>query len=217
MDAAPEFLSLLEGMLRDKERPKVSIDIDGTVADIFVAIANHHNSRHGTDYPYTHFAYQPRFNIPGVWEAEVRPIYNHIWMNGAYEHVPFLADRGLLAELKVHYDPAYVTSRDPLTAPGLSRYLKQNGADHFSELCVKADKANLDYDLYIDDLPELTRSVSSKPHKLLFFVDRGYAREYFVPHQAPNIQRVEHVDQALTMLARTAERVRAPSKAKQKA
>ncbi len=140
-----EFSSRLDAMLRSTVPVSIGLDIDGTSAATYHAIADEYNRRNGLSgsgaFTSADVSYHPRWH-DGRWAKVIGPIYDYVWLQKS-DSILFLADVRKLARLASLYVVEYLSARDDNTRPSLLAYLRRRGAPDLQvpPISVKDDKA----------------------------------------------------------------------------
>jgi uncharacterized HAD superfamily protein len=207
------FTSLLADMRRDSGNGvRVSIDIDGTIADVHVPMVAQFNGMKGTNFTVGDIKDWGFTSIGSSYE-EMMPVYKNVWQQHTDE-IRFLGNVAQLRELSTRYEVSFLTSRsnDRRDATGgtehaLLRWLAKSGVS-FVPLVIcplHMDKArDYGYNVYIDDSPSLARSIAGIEERgdvLMLLIDKPYNRD--VP-KSERILRVADVREAVDVLLNAA-------------
>jgi len=210
-----EFLEVVRSLLREG-KPKLAIDIDGTVADSPTATLQEYNRRlvaQGRQ-PYETVLdvwYHPRFDncspTSQSWYKEVGPSYNHVWIN-RHEEIRFMGGPDFhqtITGLRQYFDLEFLTlKKDSVTEPGVKSWLKLHSLDHIP-LTILTDysiRGKLGHKAYIDDNPKFESSVTSD--QLLLLVGHLYGQKV---QQRRNVHVLDNVDQATKLLLEVSRQV----------
>ncbi len=204
------FMGELQLLLRgsDASKPKVAIDIDGTLASIHGLMIERLNKAKGTNFTLEDCK-DWGFKSIGSSYAEMMQIYVELWRE-RWKEIPFTVDINLINSLADYYTVHLLTSRsaseDGLTAgtvDALNEWRNMHGIGEDKihlVLCPPArDKStNFDYDVYIDDSPSLARSIQHNTRQAkLFLVDSPYNRHI---EDGKGVTRVATASEAIRML-----------------
>ncbi len=171
----------LKALLRDGQLLKIAFDIDGTLAMIDKPMIGMYNELKGTSYTENDMT-DWNFKLIGATYREMMNIYVDLWKNH-YAEIKFAGDAKQIKELAKYYAIDIVTARDtddskPTgdTAKELSEWI---GMHQLSGIPIRivspnTNKANLDYQIYVDDSPRLAEKVVGKEGKVLFLVHHPF-------------------------------------------
>ena len=195
-------------------RKLVAIDVDSTIAELWSVILNLHNSAEATNY-----------TVEDVvdWNLKCINMTNEQWMHAYMKawkemsgRIQLLIDVKLLRQAEKHYGITFLTSRKDngnleSTAQPLAEWLEHHGIGDIEVVLSMPHrhKAELDYDFFVDDSPELAKAMHSDGYngKKLFLVDTPYNRKI---EDSSNVRRVRDVNDALSRLIAIAEKDSVP-------
>ncbi len=205
------------GSLLRKGQPRVALDVDGTMANVLDLMLAGYNTKHGTTYTAADHRDWNFKSINSNYE-EMMHFYTDAWKNN-YRSIKFTGDSAQMRELARHYEVSIVTTRSPDssgatggTVENLQNWLKMHGLDSYPlEVCPPdKSKADMGYDIYIDDSPKVAEEVIAKG-KLILLIDMPYNRYI---RDGDSVVRVKNVQEAMQVLIESAAKERAVSVAK---
>jgi 5'(3')-deoxyribonucleotidase len=165
-----------------EEKPKIAIDVDGTLSKTVEALLEKVNKRNNTNYVVENITdYEKDLSkICGSWE-KVLEEYDELWGREIERISPHVTLKDLL-KLEEEYEIIIVTNRkDKKHKKFVREWLKRNFGLEFEIILVgeMEDKIKLkDYELIIDDSPVLAEAIRDNPEikKLLILVERPWNR-----------------------------------------
>lgn len=183
-------------------RPRISLDVDGVLADVNTPWLQRHNQRAGTTYQFQDMV-DWGFRGIGSTTAEMMPLYDLVW-NEDWPEVRCLASSSLIGALAEIAHVDLVTSRTTATMQSLRRWLQSHGISNLNIILNEQhrSKADLDYDIYIDDDPRLAAAIADRPKQRLLLVDQPWNRTARTAEDEigpANVHRVKNTDEALVM------------------
>lgn len=184
------------------ERLRISLDVDGVLADVNTPWLQRYNQRAGTAYQFQDMV-DWGFHGIGATTAEMMPLYDLVW-NEDWPEVKCLASSSLIGALTEIAQVDLVTSRTTSTIKSLQRWLRSHGIPDLNIILNEQhrSKADLDYDVYIDDDPRLAAAIAGRPRQRLLLVDQPWNRAAQTADDEigpANVHRVKNTDEALVM------------------
>ena len=142
--------------------PHVAVDLDGVLADTMAACCKIINREHSTHFEVSSFVDWEAWKIANITKDEFFRSLDDAWL--AWHEIPPTEERlaekvGKLSEFSM---VDVVTGRSSKTVASAKSWLKEQGIrfNSFVRTNSGMDKVKLDYDVYIDDSPELMSSLS---------------------------------------------------------
>jgi len=174
---------------------RIAVDLDGVLADTIVSVSNILNERRGGSFTSESFVRWRSWEVAGISRDEFLRTLDEAWFS--WESIPpteknLDAKVGKLAEFGI---VDIVTGRSLVTVVHANSWLKRYRIpfDSFvrTSNSTKA-KLSLDYDLYIDDSPELMNLLASRLYGSGVLYLRPWNRN--TPNM-PRVSKVERWDQ----------------------
>ena len=161
---------------------RISVDIDGVLLDLVGQVCRIYNEQHNADYSKKDVSQWEFFRDWNISEESMYEIFNLAYQNSAYTS---LVDDGapcVLKELNRTYNVDLVTARDEQYKKELLARLSslniKMGAHYENLIHVKTKpydaKLGLNYDLYIDDNPNLAQPLEFYENKTLLLYDQPW-------------------------------------------
>jgi 5'(3')-deoxyribonucleotidase len=170
--------------------PRVAVDLDGVLANTMAACCRIINARHLTHFEVASFVHWEAWQIANISRDEFFRSLDDAWFH--WRTIPpteeQLAEKvGKLLEFsKVDI----VTSRSPETVASARAWLKAERIRFNSFIRTNSgmDKADLDYDVFVDDSPELMSALALKPDSYGILYTQPWNKEL------PTMPRISRVD-----------------------
>jgi len=152
--------------------PRIAVDLDGVLADTMKASCKIINTRYSTNFIVASFNRWKAWETAGISKDEFFHTLDEAWFD--WRSLPPTEERlsekvGKLLEFSI---VDIVTGRSPQTVPSAKRWLETQriGFNTFIRTDSTMEKIDLDYDVFIDDSPELVSALASKPngHAILY-------------------------------------------------
>ncbi len=159
----------LVALLRDGRKPKIALDIEGTIADMHSALLQIYNKEHGTSWSYQDWYFT---STHANLKKDIVPLFSRVWAEN-FHNITYEGDTQLLLELATIYDVHFV-SCTYATETQIKAYLDMVGLGSIplNMQPPLQDKTKLDYEIYVDDSPVLATAVAKTTDKLIFYVRR---------------------------------------------
>jgi len=145
----------------------IAIDLDGVLANTMAAACKIINERHSTHFEVASFTQWKAWEIANITKGEFFETLDRAWLDWSTippteEHIAEKFDR-LMEFGKVDI----VTGRSRDTVNPANCWLKEQGIQFRSFVRTNSgnDKARLNYDVFIDDSPELMLQLSTRSNK----------------------------------------------------
>jgi uncharacterized HAD superfamily protein len=174
---------------------KVAIDIDGVLLDIMVTYCKIFNNRYHTQYVKKDVIDWEFFKYWEISEKEAFEIFYDIYNNSM--GVPFIDANApdIMKKLRNCHNVFIVTARNPEYEAPIVKKLNYHNIKkgiHYEDLILLHHKPydiklSLDFDLYVDDNPNLVQSIKKMPNKKLLLYDQPWNRDLVLPD---NVKRV---------------------------
>ena len=161
---------------------KLAIDIDGVLLDIMVTYCEIFNNKHNTDYTKEDVTSWEFFKSWDISEKEAFEIFYSIYIDSM--KVPFIDNKApeILQRLNDCHDVYIVTARSPeYKTPIIKKFRFHNifKGIHYKDLILLHHKPydiklSLDFDVYVDDNPNLVDSIKNMVNKKLLLYDQPW-------------------------------------------
>ncbi len=185
---------------------RVAVDIDFTIADVSRPMLEMHNAINATNYKREDVTDWDWASVNMTLD-QFYDFYVKAWVD-RYHSIGLIVDPRLLREAERYYSLDLVTSRagHPMsekTIDPLKKWLRHHGLSDIKLVISKLneEKSELDYDIYIDDSPNLARKISEDKRKMMFVVD-AHNRSI---RGTENVIKVRDVNEALLRIIDMAE------------
>lgn len=183
-----------------KKTWRISLDVDDVLAEVNRVWLARYNRLHNYNYPLSAITDWDFSSIQST-PAEMLPLYDLVW-NEESDLIQCLVDVQLVAQLAQLAEVHLVTTRTPVTVAALQQWLQKHelGAYDLVRNEHLRSKADLNYDIYIDDDPKLATTIAERPAQTLFLVDKFWnqtARTAGDPMGPPNVRRVPNTNLAI--------------------
>lgn len=207
----------LRDMLKSGAKPKVAVDVDSTLAEVHEIMIELYNARKGKSYTVKDHTDWDFKAIESSYE-EMMVLYSEAWRDH-HRRIKFLGNIHSLAKLSDSYSLEILTTRSPDndgvtggTVPGLKVWLAMHKLDSLPLIVCPPhrSKADMDYQIYIDDSPTLAAEIEKRPGKVMLLIDRPYNRRL---KDSESVIRVRDIEAACELLASLATQV-SPVRAK---
>ena len=174
---------------------KIAIDIDGVLLDIMVTYCEIFNAKHNTEYTkedVTSWEFFKSWDIP---EKDAFEIFYNLYTDSM--KVPIIDKEAteIMHRLNNCHDVYIVTARSPeYRAPIIKKFRFHNifKGIHYEDLILLHQKPydiklSLDFDVYVDDNPNLVESIKDMADKKLLLYDQPWNQDLILYR---NIKRV---------------------------
>ena len=179
---------------------RISVDIDGVLLDLIGQVCRIYNQQHNTEYSKKNVSQWEFFRDWNISEDVIYEIFNLAYQNSISTS---LVDEGapyILKKLNKTYNVDLVTARDEQykkeLLARLSSFNIKRGAHYENLIHVKTKpydvKLGLNYDLYIDDSPNLAQHLEIYENKTLLLYDQPWNQK---TNEKFNIIRVKNWNQ----------------------
>ena len=174
---------------------KIAIDIDGVLLDIMVTYCEIFNNKYHTNYIKSDVANWEFFREWNILEKEAFNIFFSIYNDSM--SVPFIDKDApeIMKRLRECHDVFIVTARSPEYEEPITKKLNFHNIRkgiHYEDLILLHHKPydiklGLDFDLYVDDNPNLVKPIKTMKNKMLLLYDQPWNRNLIL---AENVKRV---------------------------
>jgi uncharacterized HAD superfamily protein len=176
---------------------KVAVDVDGVLLDLMVEYCEVFNEKYGTDYEKEDVAHWEFYHDWNISEEAAWEIFHRIYKNS--HKIPFIDKNAhkVLKLLNKNHHVDIVSARTFKFKAELRKALKNHGIFknfHYNSLVLVENKPydvklNLDYDIYIDDNPNLVYPIQKTLDKTLLLYSQPWNEN---SKTSENILRVEN-------------------------
>lgn len=173
---------------------RVAVDLDGVLANTMASCCRIINLKHSTHYEVASFIRWKAWETADIPRDEFFRTLDEAWLD--WRTIP--PTEGQIAE-KVEALTKFsrvdiVTGRSPGTVAAARSWLKNQGIkfNSFVRTNSSMDKLELDYEVFIDDSPELMAALTAKPDRNGILYTQPWNREFPIP---PRIYRVDRWSQ----------------------
>jgi uncharacterized HAD superfamily protein len=161
---------------------KIAIDVDGVLLDLMVEFCEIFNKRYGTKYTKEDVAHWEFFHDWDVSEDVAYDIFHEIYNNS--QEVPFIDQRAprILKNLHQNHQLDIVSARTFKFKGELKKTLETHGIHnnvHYRNLILVENKPydvklTLDYEIYVDDNPNLVTPIKNIHNKFLLLYNQPW-------------------------------------------
>jgi hypothetical protein len=150
---------------------KIALDVDGVLADIILVWIKEYNRKHGKSMSKESIKNWDFWRELRVEKYEFYHQLSHCWSR--WKEVPTMEESIAEAVDKLHSIGAVdiVTARDQESTKYVINWLEHNGIKYKEYVAVDdgRDKADLDYDIFIDDSPHNAVRMVKKGRNVLLY------------------------------------------------
>jgi len=144
--------------------PRVAVDLDGVLANTMEACCKIINSRHSTRFEVSSFNHWKAWETANISKDEFFRILDEAWFE--WQSIPPTEEQlaTKVERLSEFSEVDIVTGRSLETITSAQSWLKNQNIrfNTFIRTNSVMDKADLNYDVFIDDSPELMSAIASK-------------------------------------------------------
>lgn len=161
---------------------KIAVDIDGVLFDLVITFCEKFNERYDTTYQKSDVTNWEFFNDWNISEEQAFKIFYEIYENS--EIVPLIDENSLkyMRELNLQHNVDIVSARSSHYRSHLIKALKSHNIlkkIHYRELILVNHKPYdskliLEYEIYVDDNPNLVEPIKKMKNKLLLLYDQPW-------------------------------------------
>jgi len=145
--------------------PRIAVDLDGVLADTMEACCKIINTKYATHFKVSSFNRWKAWETAGISKDEFFHILDQAWFE--WRSIPPTEEKlaGKVGRLLEFGEVDIVTGRSPETVPSAKCWLETQKIrfNTFIRTNSGIQKASLNYDVFIDDSPEIMLALSSKP------------------------------------------------------
>ncbi len=184
---------------------KIAIDVDGVLLDLMSEFCQMYNERFGTKYSKedaTNWDFYKDWDIPLEFLTDsFRQLHENPMITPLIDKVA----PEIMKELRLVYDIDIITSREAYTRKALIERLNSLGihkGSHYKEIIITPlspndVKLSYEYDLFIDDNPNLATSINKYDDKILLLYNQPW--NYSVQNTR-NVVRVQNWTEILEFI-----------------
>jgi 5'(3')-deoxyribonucleotidase len=166
------------------------VDLDEVLANTMIPVCKIINQRHSTHFNPTSFVDWNAWEIAHISKDEFFRTLDGAWFD--WKMIPPTEEnlRDKVGRLQEFGSIDIVTGRSPQTVAPANAWLKEQGINFnaFVRTNSGREKTKLDYDVFIDDSPEIMSLLSSTPNKYGIVYTQPWNRD------APSMPKVFRVD-----------------------
>jgi len=186
--------------------PRIAVDLDGVLANTMQTFCKIINASRSTHFQVSSFNSWKAWETAGISKEEFFHILDEAWLD--WQNLPPTEENlsKKVGKLREFSTLDIVTGRSLETVAPAKRWLKNQeiGFREFVRTDSSIEKADLHYDIFVDDSPELMSALTSKPNCHAILYSQPWNAEV---QQTPKISRADSWDQiierALTILRRS--------------
>jgi 5'(3')-deoxyribonucleotidase len=186
-----------------EEKPKIAIDVDGTLAKTMEALIEKFNKENNTNHTIDEIDNWDMGVIKVFGSLEkFLEMYNKLWEEGREKIQPYIT-REELKELLEYYDVVVISNRqDKRHEEFIQKWLKENfGFDLkivlVGEILDKINNGN--YELIIDDAPVLAEVAQNYKNRKLILVKRPWNKKVCEKIKSENVFFAETTEEAISI------------------
>lgn len=158
---------------------RIALDLDGVLAETMDAWCKRANEEFGMALKLEDLTTWASWGVVGVSKNDFYRILDEVW--DSWEEIPPTEDNISEKSSKIRYfgQIDIVTGRSLRTVEAVKKWLEHYRVeyDHFVRVRGWRDKVYLNYDVYIDDAPELMPLISRRPVSWGILYDRPWNRD----------------------------------------
>ena len=184
----------------------VAIDIDGVLLDIMITYCQIFNNKYQTNYTKEEVIDWEFFKYWCVSEKEAFEIFCDIYQDSM--SVPFIDKDApdIMKKLKNCHELFIVSARNPEYEVPIIEKLRFHNIKkgiHYVDLILLHHKPydiklSLDFDLYVDDNPNLVESIKDMPNKMLLLFDQPWNQDVTLPKNVKRVFNWKDVERELS-------------------
>ena len=187
-----------------RARLKIAVDLDGVLAESMLIWCDRANKEFGTRMKMEDLDSWASWRKFSISKDDFYRILDESWLD--WEQIP-ATEPGIarkVARIVKFGDVDVVTGRSKTTEEAAKRWVESQKLRyrHFVRVTGWRDKASLDYDVFIDDAPDLMSLISHNPTRWAILYDRPWNRN--VPRM-PKVLRAERWAQITGLLKKIRE------------
>lgn len=178
---------------------RIAVDVDGVLAETMDAWCRKANQEFGKAIKLEDLTIWASWGLVGISKDDFYRILDEVW--DSWKDIPPTEDNiaARVSKIKPFGQIDIVTGRSLQTIEAVKAWLKHNMVeyDHFVRVRGWRDKVLLNYDVYIDDAPELMPLISHRPASWGILYDRPWNRDVTV---LPKILKAKNWNMIPTLL-----------------
>ena len=184
---------------------KIAIDIDGVILDIIRTYCEIYNKRYGTNYQKKDITTWDFFKDWNITEEEAFKIFYEIYADS--RNVPFIDDDApkIMKKLNERYDLDIVSARLPQYRSSIIDKLESHGVKEgiqYTELILLHHrpydiKLKENYDLYVDDNPNLVEPIKMMKSRMLLLFDQPWNQNSVCEDNVHRVYNWEEVEKKI--------------------
>ena len=164
---------------------RIAIDIDGVLLDLMVTYCEIFNKKYNTEYTVQDVKHWEFFRDWNISEKESFEIFYELYKNSM--PIPFIDERApeYMRKLNNSHELYIVSAREPQYRSQTLKKLNYHNVKknlHYIELILLHhkpydSKINQDFDVYVDDNPNLAKSIKKMKNRYLLLYDQPWNQE----------------------------------------
>jgi 5'(3')-deoxyribonucleotidase len=172
---------VLDNFLNPKSNQavRIALDLDGVLAETMDAWCKKANQEYGRALKLEDLTSWASWNILGISKDDFYRILDGVW--SSWKEIPPTEPNiaGKVAKIRPYGQVDIVTGRSIRTINSVKKWLEYNKVEYDEFVRVRGwrDKVRLDYDIYIDDAPELMPLISKTLQSWGILYDRPWNRD----------------------------------------
>jgi len=187
---------------------KIAIDIDGVLLDLMVTFCELFNQKYNTNNDKKDVSHWEFFYDWNITEKDAYDIFNEIYKDST--SVPFIDKDSphMMRELNEIHHVDILSARDPKYKVQLIKKLEMHDIKktiQYRHLILIDNKPydlklQHDYDIYVDDNPNLVENIKKMDHKLLILYDQPWNQHCFCDDNVIRVHDWKEVHETLKFL-----------------
>ena len=170
---------------------KIAVDLDGVLAEAMIAWCELYNKRYGQSISLEDIRAWNVWKIVKIPHDAFFRILDDAWLE--WEKIP-PTEEGVGEQVRLLHEFGkvdVVTGRSPRTVPSAKEWLKAHRVpyDRFVRTESNLAKINLNYDVFVDDSPELMELIASRSTALGILYTRPWNRDTQMPTVVHRVTR----------------------------
>ena len=170
---------------------KIAVDLDGVLAEAMIAWCELYNKRYSQSMSLEEIRAWNVWKIVKITRDAFFRILDDAWLE--WEKIP-PTEEGVGEQVRLLHELGevdVVTGRSPRTVPSAKEWLKAHGVpyDRFVRTESNLAKINLNYDVFVDDSPELMELIASRSTALGILYTRPWNRDTQMPSVVQRVTR----------------------------
>jgi len=170
---------------------KIAVDLDGVLAEAMIGWCELYNKRYGQSISLEDIRAWNVWKIVKIPHDAFFRILDDAWLE--WEKIP-PTEEGVGEQVRLLHELGkvdVVTGRSPRTVPSAKEWLKAHRVpyDRFVRTESNLAKINLNYDVFVDDSPELMELIASRSRALGILYTRPWNRDAQMPTVVHRVTR----------------------------